>query len=437
MLTLKKKKLLPIILLFIPCLAFSQIPTDRSMDTIVLGYINAAATWESSIATSASRLFALLAALDVVFMGLMMVLKKSDFQDIIGELVKRMLIIGFFLILLTNGSAWTTIIVESFRELASTASGISSIAPSNVMDNGIRIAVNLINSQSGWDLAAKTVAGLIGLGILVIFALLTAELVVVLISTYILLTAGVIMLAFGGSRWTQQFAINYYKTALALGVRLFIIQLLIGLGVTLINGFVAQISNTASFEEMFVVFASVLVLYVLVKSISTLVQSLISGSGDTSIGGTGALVGAAVGAGTTAAAVGAAGAGAAKSVAGTGAAVSSASALASQAAGGSESGMSKAFSSAGGAMGGSSGAAMGAALGSGLSKVAGTVSELTKAGVADYGSKVKGEVGAESGTMGGRMSARMNDKAELKEMSDSGSSEQTNNYISGVPETNG
>ena len=100
MLPLNRKISLTILLLFFPLLASAAIPTDRSMDAIVDGFINASARWESVIATHAHRLFFLLAVIDFAWMSMMMLFRKVDIMEFMGQLIQRVMVIGFFLILL-------------------------------------------------------------------------------------------------------------------------------------------------------------------------------------------------------------------------------------------------------------------------------------------------------------------------------------------------
>jgi type IV secretion system protein TrbL len=422
---------------------YAQIDTSNSLTTIVERYQDAASGWENTISTAASWLFWALVAIDLSWLAIMMLFQKQDMMDFLGSLIQRIMVIGFFLILLENGTTWANLVISSFRELASDAGGVTQIMPSSTMEVGVNLATNLIQEAGGnsiWNVGNLILSGLLGIGILIIFALITAELIIVLVSMYIILNAGIIMLAFGGSRWTDQFAVNYYKTVLAIGLRLFVVQLLVGIGIQVVNSLIGDFSDNPTFAEMFVVVGAVLILYLLIKSISSLVQSLISGSGDTSTGGTGALIGAAMGfAGGAAAGASAAGGAATegvKSAIGAGQAVNAASKIAAQGISdqGGQTAASRAFGAMGGAVGGAAGAKVGEALGLGLSKVAGTVMNLGKEAASDYGAKVKGESGSTMGTMGGRMAQRMKDKSELNKM-EKGSNDK-NTYISGVPENN-
>lgn len=419
-------------------LADAKIDTRQSFNSIVKEYKEAASQWEGKIASAAKRLFFLLVAIDFAWMAIMMLFQKQDMLEFLGSLIQRIMIVGFFLILLDQGTAWSETITDSFRNLAGQAGGVANMQPSNVMESGVNISVNLIDAAG--SLANTVLTGLISIIIMFIYALITAELIIVLVSMYIILNAGIIMLAFGGSRWTQQFAVNYYKTVLAIGVKLFIIQLLIALGTSVIANIISKLSEDQTFAELFVIVGAVLVLYLLVKSIGSLVQSLISGSGDTSTGGTGALIGAGLGfaggAATAAATVGEAATGTAKNTVGATMAVNSARNIASEGISdkGGQTAASRAFSTVGGAVAGSAGAKAGEALGLGLSKVAGTVVNLGKEAASDAGAKIKGESGADQGAMGGRMAQRMDNKSALKKMEKGSSDKKT--YTSGVPPQN-
>jgi P-type conjugative transfer protein TrbL len=66
--------------------------------------------------------------------------------------------------------------------------------------------------------------------ILIILALISINMVLLLVSGWILAYAGIFFLGFGGSRWTSEIAINYYKTILGVAVSLFAMVLLVGIG---------------------------------------------------------------------------------------------------------------------------------------------------------------------------------------------------------------
>jgi type IV secretion system protein TrbL len=69
--------------------------------------------------------------------------------------------------------------------------------------------------------------------ILVVLTLVGVNMLLLLISGWILAYAGSFFLGFGGSRWTSDMAITYFKTVLGVGAQLFAMVLLVGIGKSL------------------------------------------------------------------------------------------------------------------------------------------------------------------------------------------------------------
>ena len=74
-----------------------------------------------------------------------------------------------------------------------------------------------------------------GLVIEVCFALIAAFMVLALVESYLIISIGVILMAFGGSRWTKDFAISTVRYTVSVGAKLFVLQLLVSIGTGLIT----------------------------------------------------------------------------------------------------------------------------------------------------------------------------------------------------------
>jgi type IV secretion system protein TrbL len=159
-----------------------------------------------------------------------------------------------------------------------------------------------------WDPGAS--AGLIisGLVIEICFALIAAFMVVALVESYLIISMGVIFMAFGGSRWTKDFAISTVRYTLSVGARLFVLQLLVSIGNGLITSWAATFQDVTAASLCILVGCSIVML-ALVKVMPETMQRMVNGS---SMATGSALVGAAaaVGGATTAFAAGLAGGGA-------------------------------------------------------------------------------------------------------------------------------
>ena len=200
--------------------ATSRMDTVDLFDSIITRYHDTASTWSHVIIGYASTLFWSLALISMVWTYGMMALRKADIQEFMAETVQFFVTTGFFYWLLLNGPAIADSIMESLRQLAANATGLDKrISPSGIVDVGFDIVSKVIDSSSVWS-PVDTGVGLILAGIiLVIFTYIALNLVIILITGWILTYGGVFVLGFGGGRWTQDIAINYFKTVLGIALQ--------------------------------------------------------------------------------------------------------------------------------------------------------------------------------------------------------------------------
>jgi type IV secretory pathway TrbL component len=127
---------------------------------------------------------------------------------------------------------------------------------------------------------------------------------ILLVSGWILAYAGVFYLGFGGSRWTSDIAISYFKTVLNIGVQLMTMVLLVGIGQQFINTYYSQMEANMNLNDMAAMLVAAIVLLVLVNKIPPMIGHIAQGGGTHALGG-------GFGAGSAIAAAGVAGAAAA------------------------------------------------------------------------------------------------------------------------------
>lgn len=284
------------------------------LDQIVNTFQVQAAGWENTLRQMALHLFGILATIDIAFTAIRLAFRRADFSEWLAELVNQILFIGFFLWLLTHSSEFARALVNSFRLAAGQAAGLGGIAPSDILAAGINIAQKILAQMSIVNPGASAGFMVAGIVIMICFGLIAALMVEALVQSYIVISAGVLFMGFGGSRWTKDFAITVVRYALSVGAKLFVLQLIVGLGQGLITTWATQFDAGVDTNVCIIIGASIVML-ALTWRIPDMVQSLMNGS--VSHQGS-ALTGAAlaVGAGTAAAAAGIAGGGAALASAG-------------------------------------------------------------------------------------------------------------------------
>lgn len=286
-------------------LAFHDPATQTGvLDQVIQEFVSRAAAWQGVVMAAATWLFWTLGTISFTWTMGMLALRKADIGDFFSEFIRFTLFFGFFYWLLQNGPYFAETIINSLRQIGDNAAGTAGLSPSGVVDIGFMIWKQAISNLSGWSPVDSLVGLVLSAGIMLALATIAVNMLLLLISGWILMYAGIFFLGFGGSRWTSDMAINYFKTVLGLAVQLLVMILLVGVGNNLLTSFYAKMNQaTLNFEELGVMLVFCLALLTLTGQVPKMVAGIISGGGGGGAGGfgAGAIAGAALGAAGTAA----------------------------------------------------------------------------------------------------------------------------------------
>lgn len=336
-------------------ISHAALKSSGVLDSVLQKYHTAAQSWASVIQDKATWLFFILATISMVWTFSQLMFHRSSFAEFFGEFIRFIMFMGFFLWLLRNGPAMASAIIKSLVQIGEQASGQGGSSPSSIVDVGFQVVT--VATQSFDILSPFVSLGIliISFVILVILALVGINMLLQLCAAWVLAYAGIFFLGFGGSRWTSDMAINYFKTVLGIGASIMTMTLLVGVGTGIINEAQAQMqSQPVSLEELGVLLVFSITLLLLVDKLPSMVAGIITGAGIGSMGVGGFSAGAAMGAAMTAAAAVSGAAAVAKSAVTSGAGIGSAvQAARQQGGGGGSSGAEDA--AAGGASEGASG----------------------------------------------------------------------------------
>ncbi|TOB51168.1 P-type conjugative transfer protein TrbL [Vibrio parahaemolyticus] len=285
--------------------ASAAIEPNGVLDEVAVRFMIASATWSTVITNHAVWLFWTLGTISLVWTGGTLILKQADMREFFAEFMRFILTFGFFLWLLRNGPDFATSIIDSLRTIGAQAGGLPrDLTPSEP----ISIAFDIIVKAGEYYSITNPIDNLsiffITLAILAYMAVVAANVLLALVTAWILIYAGVFVLGFGGSRWTSDIAINYFKSVLGVALKLMTMTLLIGIAMSIMDGFYAELSNDAPMRELLVIFVVSLVLVMLIHSVPNVVASLVPGGGAAAGAGSisaGAMAGAAVATGGMAA----------------------------------------------------------------------------------------------------------------------------------------
>lgn len=285
--------------------ASAAIEPNGVLDEVAVRFMTASATWGTVITNYAAWLFWTLGTISLVWTGGTLILKQADIREFFAEFVRFILTFGFFLWLLRNGPDFATSIIDSLRMIGAQAGGLPrDLTPSEPISIAFDIIVKAGESYSITSPIDNLSIFLITLAILACMAVVAANVLLALVTAWILIYAGVFVLGFGGSRWTSDIAINYFKSVLGVALKLMTMTLLIGIAMSIMDGFYADLSNDAPMRELLVIFVVSLVLVMLIHSVPNVVASLVPGGGAAAGAGSisaGAMAGAAVASGGMAA----------------------------------------------------------------------------------------------------------------------------------------
>jgi len=258
--------------------AHAEIANISVLDNILDRYHTAASAWQTVITERASWLFWLLVTISMVWTFGLMALRRADIGEFFAEFLRFTVFTGFFWWLLINGPAFATSIISSLKQIGSEASGLRGMgSPSSIVDIGFDIFYRALD-QSTLSLPVDSMTGIIMAAvILIVLALISVNMVLLLVSGWILAYAGIFFLGFGGSRWTSEIAINYYRTVLGVAISLFAMVLLVGIGKTFLDDYYIQMSGGLSLKEMSVLMVISIVLLVLVNKIPPMLSSIVGG----------------------------------------------------------------------------------------------------------------------------------------------------------------
>ncbi|MDN7880119.1 P-type conjugative transfer protein TrbL [Burkholderia aenigmatica] len=294
----------------------AQLSSAGVLDTVAQRYQSAASGWATGLTRAASWMFWTLAGISLVWTHGFLALRKADLAEFFAEFLRFTIFTGFYWWLLVNGPTMATAIINSMKQLGTNAGG-PALSPSGVVDIGFDIFFKVVQQSSVWSPVDSGVGLLVGLAVLLVLALVGVNMLVLLVTGWFMSFAGIFYLGFGGSRWTSEMSINYYKTVLGIGVQLFAMILLVGIGKGFIDQYHNGMSGSYTLQDLSVMLVASVVLFVLVNKVPSQLAGIVGGGAVASPGfGAGSLVAAGATAAAAAATGGAMMAAGAKNIAG-------------------------------------------------------------------------------------------------------------------------
>ncbi len=299
---------------------------EQVFDTILAKYQSAAAHWQGIMLSAAKSIFWPLALISLSWRLIQRAIDGVDIPGLFREIFWPGFFIGFYYFLLVNGSSIASAILSTFMHLAdqgSAVSGMSSLAysPSGIMSmaneiwwevlktSGKGIVFSLIpGTDSGFF--ANLLGVFVSFGIWVLLAMVAIDVLILLIASWVLLYGGLVILAFGGGFGFgfHQYAINYFRSVIALGLQLLGTGLIVTVGLSVMQTDLIAFKDGFNLQTLMSFLLCAMAMKMVVGSIPPMLAGMINGNvgalGPKGEGVIGGLVGAGVTAATTAVSLG-------------------------------------------------------------------------------------------------------------------------------------
>src|SRR6266436_2184834 len=244
------------VLLTAAALAHAQGPNSVNGPSSILDeYKGLQNSWITKLLGAAQRLFFLLAGIEVAWSFTLLAIEKADFQALTATIVRKIMWIGIFYAILLygvtpGGGGWIPAIINSFHILGQNGSSVGPLGPDAIVGFGVNMAIDLLASLKAANFLTgfATSMALVFCAVVVFIAYLAIaiQFVVALVESYLVVGAGVIFLGFGGSRWTAAYVERYVAYAVSVGMKILVLYLLVGAGMTVSQGWIAVAQNAAT-----------------------------------------------------------------------------------------------------------------------------------------------------------------------------------------------
>ena len=275
-----KKHFLFLAALCLPALVLLLLPEQAHaadedfVSRLVHEFYSKTSTWEPILKRYALTVFRWLVILEVCFLGIKAALNRDQLGDILKQFVMLLLMAGFFMAVINYYQEWAWNLINGLgaigREL--TPGGYSSESP---FLTGMQLVKLVLDKLSIWSPGNSIALLIAALVIIVCFALISAQVVFIKCEAMIAMAAAIILVGFGGSSFLKDYAVNAIRYVLAVAFKLFVMQLVLGVGIAFIEGFS---TSTAELQDIFVVIGASVVLLALVKSLPDVCAGIINGS---------------------------------------------------------------------------------------------------------------------------------------------------------------
>ena len=265
------------ILEFSNSIAFAGNADSDIVARIVKSFASKTDKWTDVAKKYAKTLFYWCAVLEIAWLGVKASLGTSDIRETVKNFCITIIACGFFLAVINNYQEWSRQVINGMLSIAGEMGDIQHSS-----DNAFKMGLDLCGQV--WDVILDirptkigTIFGMvIALFVVIVcFCLITAQVIFIKCESYIAMLAACILLGFGATSFLRDYAVNVLRYILAVAFKLFVMQLVIGIGYSFMK---EAITPKADLPTICILIGVSIVLYALVKQLPDTVAGIIQGS---------------------------------------------------------------------------------------------------------------------------------------------------------------
>ncbi|MDY0215039.1 MAG: P-type conjugative transfer protein TrbL [Bacilli bacterium] len=271
-----KSFILILVLLLVSTSAFAGIdPNTNQANSLLSTFQSASNSWRAAVVPAAKYVFFSLVVIDFVLdFGFIALKDGLNFDAFFAPLMRKTLIVGFFLMLF-QFSTWLASIPNSLAQIGNNAAGVA-VSPDNILLYALKMVNTIWSGISVLAIGDSLVLVFAGIVLLVAFGLMGAQLFVTYVKMYALLAISPLIFSLAGLGQTRQMAVNPIFAIIKVGMELMLIKMFLGLTITKIQSFAANV-DTDNSSVMTMIVVSILMVSV-VMMIPSMVEAVANGS---------------------------------------------------------------------------------------------------------------------------------------------------------------
>jgi type IV secretion system protein TrbL len=228
-------------------------------------YITQISELFSRVSHEAASLFYVLAALEIAFFGIIWAIKQ---EEMVGRFLFKLMKLGFIFFLITHYASLLNILLNGLTNI-SFSLGQAKIThlmsgPDVLWKYGFDSAISLLSlavQYGNANIGMTFIYLILGFGILFLFALIACQVILLVLSFYIISLLALLLLPFGTFTLTENFLTQALHTVFKTAVKIFALTLILGIGVGIWASFnpSAFVATTTLDQPLGLLFATLII----------------------------------------------------------------------------------------------------------------------------------------------------------------------------------